>query len=158
MTDLALRVPKSVRVNRRTYDTVGEHNAIAAARGVVAFAKFGSPLSETVLKELNGAKNSPFSRLIIVYRRDDEFYGFGARIKSAIRPTEAEQSPTVLYPSYYDALINEGLVAPPKSYFVLSTPLDPIDLHRFALNSNGRPLLSVLRECRTSTMLITDKS
>ena len=80
--------------------------------------------------------------------RRDDYAGFSSEISNihSGKPTQEIEDAT---PEYYRRLgISSSL------WFALCTPLEPFDLRNLQLLSNKRPLLNVMRECRTSSMLV----
>lgn len=85
---------------------------------------------------------------ILVTKMNGLFKGHGARLSGFVDSPKDAQS-LRLVPEYYrdDKLSVCAL---------LTTPFKPIQLDGFFLQSNNRPLVEVLSQCRTATMLVHD--
>ena len=145
----ALRVPLGTRVEGRTINLIEAHNEVVSKLGQVALAKFGSPgtakRAKTLQQQIDDGINT---LLVLVAKRGDRFLGYQSRLSSIIwgKPTATIKNAT---PSYYRYLDQT-----PELWFMVDTPFVQSDLTKFRLVSNHRPLLDVLGECRTSSMLI----
>jgi hypothetical protein len=143
---LVVRIPLVSRVQGSSINTVEAHNEVAKKLGTVTVAKFGKPGALDLVEKLTQQMGR--TSLILVAKRDSHFLGFQSRLSSVVRgkPTAKMMSTA---PTYY-ANIREvaGL------WFTVTGPFTDCDLAVFRLSSNQRPLLDVLRECRTPSMLV----
>jgi hypothetical protein len=145
--DLVIRIPERVQIGGRAYNVVDEHNAVYERHGAVGFGKFGAPLSNRIIREIE-AKTTERPRLFVVVKRQGKFFGWQAAIKSVQEKwSSGEQGAPV--PDYYLQLSNR-----PSSAIFLKSRFRPTDLKDLYLTSNDRPLLEVMSECRTSVMLV----
>jgi hypothetical protein len=148
---VVLRIPLITRINGRSFNTVEAHNQVTRSIGRVAFAKFGNPGSRARCERIKEQiDNQVETFLILVAKQGERYLGFQSRLSSV---HYGKPSPEILSiaPNYYREQESPGL------WFITSTPFMSCDLRAFCLSTNGRPLLDVIRECRTASMLV-DKS
>jgi hypothetical protein len=120
--------------------------------GRVSVAKFGSPGSKERVERLQKQiRASTKTSLILIAKSGADFLGFHAPIVS-LRLGMATSEIRASTPSYYRDLYMGGL------WFVVDAPFESIDLARFCLVTNGRPLLDVVRQSRTASMLVKRQS
>jgi hypothetical protein len=149
LAHIAIRVPLVTRIYGQGYNTIQEHNAVVSKLGRVAFAKFGqagtASRAERLRQQiLRGQKTF----LIAVVKREDSFFAFEARLGEVhFGPPTAQLSEWS--PPYY-----KKIQEIPSLWFVLNGPLKAIDINLYFLLSNSRPLLDVVRESRTASMLV----
>jgi hypothetical protein len=146
---LLVRVPRYMRVQGRAFDVIEEHNAAFRANGKVAVAKFGTPFSRVVFGAITQAIRANAATLYLVTKEDDEFFAWAGRIVSIGTFSGAESGLVDLFPEYYRSLLNA-----PTSYLCLGSELREASLRGLMLASNTRPVLDVMRECRTAMMLV----
>ena len=152
VVDFMLRTPAVTHVRGRVIDVVEAHNEIVAKLGKVALGKFGHSGSKTRADRLQKQIEDGYeTRLLLVSKVMGNFCGFKAPL-SAIsfgRPTSDMVDFT---PPYYRELDEQPLL-----WFIASGPFVETSLSRLHLATNDRPLLNVLGQCRTSTMLIYER-
>jgi hypothetical protein len=143
---LVVRIPLVSRVHGRAINTIEAHNDVVQSMGVVAVAKFGKPGTVNLVERLK--EQIGRTHLVLVAKRDGRFLGFESPLASVHR---GNPTPEIISaaPTYY-AKIGEiaGL------WFTVCSAFIDCDLAAFRLSSNQRPLLDVLRECRTSSMVV----
>lgn len=147
-----LRIRPTVRIRWDELDVISEHNKTHAACGYVAVAKFGSVLERTKLKRLRDAvRNADGTRLCIIVKRGGKFESFSSEIRDVYLADEV-RSIKLKHPDYYGQISTK-----PSMWFVLKSALEPCSIEKLQLDSSKRPLRSVLKECRTSMMLVSGK-
>jgi hypothetical protein len=152
---LVLRIPVTTRIAGKVVDTVSAHNETFKAFNVALFAKFGASIVAKSLDNLNRQiGNGVETRLILVsqVRRKAlrSFTAHQARLAS-IYPKHLPSEYESFAPSYY-----KDVEQVPSTWFRLSCPFKPCDLQGLRLASNKRSLLEVIRECRTTAMLVEE--
>jgi hypothetical protein len=146
---LVVRVPRISRVNRITVDTVRAHNETLVALGRVAIAKFGNPGTRARCDRLRAQIDSGLETLLIlVTKRGEQFLGYKSRLTS-VHYGKADNVILAGAPKYYSDLGKDA-----KLWFTVIAPFETINLEQFSLASNRRPLLEVMRECRTASLLV----
>lgn len=146
---LVVRVPRISRVNRISVDTVKAHNETLARLGRVAIAKFGSPGTRARCDRLKAQIDGGLETLLIlVTKQGGQFLGYRSRLTS-VHLGKADEAILSSAPTYYDDLSNDA-----KLWFTVTVAFEPVSLEEFSLTSNGRPLLEVMRECRTASLLV----
>jgi hypothetical protein len=154
MTTLAhivVRVPLKTRIEGRVFHTIDAHNAIVDRLGYAFVAKFGAAGTEGRAKKLRDQiVSGQRTNLIAVGKRDGSFIGYQAKLYGVVigKPTQEKLSAS---PPYYSDMESEG-----RLWFQITERFAPTSLQRFKLVTNGRPLLDVLSECRTSSMLVSE--
>jgi hypothetical protein len=145
---LVLRVPLMTRVDRRSFSTIDAHNEVAEATGRVALAKFGNPGTASRVEKLKAQIEEGIQTLLIlVVKRDDKFLGYQAPLSTVHHGQPGELA--TLAPAYY-AKLGET----PRLWFVVNSPFLRSELAGLRLATNHRPLVAVMSECRTATMLV----
>lgn len=144
---IALRLAPNRSIDGKTFSIVDEHNRVAVEHGKMALAKFGSGLGLATAADLRaGLEGGDRPYLFAVSKREREFEGFCAPIVDLFGPVLPPMHKH-LVPAYYAELdLNAG------SWFLLGGPLSRCGLGNLHLASNGRPLVQVLRESRTSLL------
>jgi hypothetical protein len=145
-----LRVPAITRIRGlRPLDTVEAHNEAAKKVGRVALAKFGQPGTAKRCELLtHQIKAGIETLLLLVVKRGTRFYGFQSSLTSVYYGRQNEKLLTAA-PAYYRDLNDAASL-----WFIVDHPFEACDLKTFRLSTNGRPLLDVVSECRTSSMLV----
>ena len=146
---LVLRVPLTTPVDGRPINTLDAHNEVARRTGRVAVAKFGQPgtkLRAEVLRTQIRQQRKTW--LVLVSKRGSQFLGFQAPLISVHHgmPTPDIRK---IAPPYYEKLDQVA-----ELWLTVEGPFVAADLRRFRLATNQRPLLEVISECRTSSMLV----
>jgi hypothetical protein len=143
-----LRIPLVTRIHGRSFDTVEAHNQVIRLIGRVAIAKFGSPGTlgrcERIRSQIG---NGIETLLILVAKQGDRFRGFQSRL-SSIHYGKPSAEIVNIAPDYYAG--QEW----PELWFIASTPFVSCALEGLCLLTSQRPLLDVIRECRTASMLV----
>ena len=149
----ALRIPLTSRVGGRSLDTVESHNEVIRRSGQVALGKFGSAGSHARQKAISEQiGEGVVTQLILVGKSDGRFIGVCAPLSAIMfGPLSAEFS--VYAPDYYSRLPTR-----PSLWFVVRQTFQPCSLRSLQMASSQRPLLAVMKECRTSSMLVTKSS
>jgi hypothetical protein len=146
---LVVRVPRVTRVNGISVDTVKAHNDSLAARGSVSVAKFGNPGTSVRRDQLlTQIDNGLEAHLILVTKTGGKFCGYKSRMR-AVHYGKAGNNILAGAPPYYRDLEEQA-----KLWFTVTDPFEPTNLDQFSLASNMRPLLEVMRECRTASLLV----
>jgi hypothetical protein len=144
-----LRVPLLTRVHGRRFNTIEAHNQALTKQGRVALAKFGQAGSATRVDLIKDQiERRTGTLLILVVKDQGRFFGFSAPLAS-IRRGEPDPQTASVAPEYYARLEGIGSL-----WFTVESPFVARDISEFRLLSNGRPLVDVVRECRTSSMLV----
>lgn len=150
-THFVLRVPLMIRVDGRSFGTIEVHNEVVKATGRLALAKFGNPGTVSRVEKLKAQIEEGIETLLIlVVKRDDKFLGYQAPLS-----TIHYGQPGVLAslaPAYY---AKTGETS--RLWFVVNSPFVRSELASFRLVTNHRPLVAVMSECRTATMLVEPK-
>jgi hypothetical protein len=149
---IVLRMAPFTRVHGRKVNVVDAHNEIIKKIGRVAFAKFGSSGTDERVSKLNAQIEEGIKTfLIIIGKQESDFVGFQGQLSSVYRGKLTAQIDQIT-PTYYGELdMTAGL------WFILCTPLTRCNPKKFFLVTNERPLLDVVSECRTSSMLVTER-
>jgi hypothetical protein len=127
---------------------VGEHNATYVENGAVSFGKFGAPLSDYIVTSIQAAVATAGARLYVVVKQGGAFTAASAIIVSIQR--DCRRGPIKdFFPRYYRELYDK-----PSSCIMLGSKLEPAPIGHLHLVSNGRLLLDVLQQTRTSAMLV----
>jgi hypothetical protein len=143
---LVVRIPLVSKVKGRMINTIKAHNDVVDRLGLVTVAKFGKPGTAKLVERLN--EKIGRACLILVAKENGRFLGFQSRLSSMHRGSPTPEMISAS-PAYYgDIGETAGL------WFTARDPFTECDLASLRLSSNQRPLLDVLRECRTSSMLI----
>jgi hypothetical protein len=149
---LVVRVPLVTKVNGIRVDTLKAHNESVIAQGRVSIAKFGNPGTRARSDRLGSQiGNGSETLLILVTKQDNRFLGYKSRLASVCYG-KADDKLLQSAPAYYKEL--DQLAA--KLWFTVIAPFEPVDLSRFSLASNQRPLLEVMQECRTASLLVEE--
>lgn len=147
---LVLRAPYSVRIGGKSYKLIEEHNRVVEEHGQALLAKFGVLPGHSRLERLRKqVKVGNETRVFLAFKRGGKFCGFSARIADLFEeepPSELQR----LIPVYYEEIQICG-----RLWLLLTEPLSPCSLRGLYLFSNGRDLVEVMSECRTSAMLVT---
>jgi hypothetical protein len=147
-THFVLRVPLMTRVGGRSFSTIEAHNDVAKASGRVALAKFGNPGTASRVEKLSAQIEEGIETfLILVVKRGDKFLSY--RAPMSLIHHGAPGALAALAPPYYSK-IDET----PRLWFVLGSPFTRSELANLRLATNKRPVVSVMSECRTATMLV----
>lgn len=150
-THFVLRIPLMTRVDGRSFSTIEAHNDVAKANGRLALAKFGNPGTGSRVDKLKAQiEEGTETRLILVVKREDKFLGYQAPL-SAIHHGKPGALAS-LAPTYY-AKTGET----PLLWFVVNSPFTRCELAGLRLVTSHRPLVAVMGECRTATMLVEPK-
>lgn len=143
-----LRVPLMTRIDGKSFSTIEAHSQVIEKSGRVAIAKFGNPgpaarydALKTQIAE--GAE----TLLILVVKRDDNFLGYQSPLGDVRHGDPGELVRWV--PPYY-AKLGE----PPRLWFLVTAPFQRAQLAGFRLSSNRRPVVDVMRQCRTASMMV----
>jgi hypothetical protein len=146
-----LRIKSTVRIRWDDVDVVDEHCKVFAREGVVAVGKFGAPMPVLQCLQLGEQLAGGVETwLHLVFKKGGSFNGLRGRVKELFLAND-KRATFLKYPNYY-----AQLPVKPSLWFVLSSQLEPYSLESLRLQSNARPLLDVLRECRTTLMLVTE--
>jgi hypothetical protein len=118
--------------------------------GRVAVGKFGSPGSRARSERLKEQIENQVETLLILVAtqgiaKEKRYFGFQSRLSSIHHGNPSAEILSIA-PDYYTEL--------PRLWFTTSTPFVSCSLEAFCLSTNGRPLLDVIRECRTPSMLV----
>ena len=150
---LVLRIPLTTTIGRKSFNTVDAHNIVWSTKGELAVAKFGAAIGPQTLDRITQQlANDTDTYLILVAKNVvSRFLGHRARILSVHLANKSSQFER-LAPPYYAEL---GLA--PALWILVNEEFAPTDLREFRLTSSGRPLIDVLQECRTATMLVESK-
>jgi hypothetical protein len=146
---VAVRIPIKSRVGTMMVDVIQAHNEAAEKWGLTTFAKFGRLPSSASLKQLSSQlEEGRECYLVLVAKVDQTFVGFEAPLVSVHvgRPTSTL---TTVAPRYYSQLVEEG-----QLWLSISRGFKDSDLSKWRLRSSKRPLLEVVRECRTSLIFV----
>jgi hypothetical protein len=144
-----LRIPLITKINGRSFHTVEAHNQVIQSSGRVAMAKFGNPGTLARYEKIkNQIENDVETLLILISKQGTQFFGHQSRLSSIHYGKPSPQIAGIV-PDYYRA---EDWLA--RLWFVVSYPFMSCALEGFCLCTNHRPLLDVVRECRTSSMLV----
>jgi hypothetical protein len=146
---LAVRVPLMTRVGIQSISTVLSHNEIIDRFGRFALAKFGQPGTSARAQALQRQiEQGQTTLLVLIIKRSNRFIGYQCRLVSVHRgpPTSEIKS---IAPTYYRELGIEAAL-----WLIADSPLVTCDLKKFCLSTSQRPLIEVIRECRTASMLI----
>lgn len=145
---VVLRIPANVALGSQRLNVVEAHNDVANRTGGVVVGKWGAvpkTAIKTVAAELRrGGKPN----LFLVTKQEREFRVVKAALHWAGTPD---------LPKEYDARIPDyyrDLPDKPAAWFVVEGPFRPAGLVGLRLASNGRDLLSVISECRTTAMVV----
>jgi hypothetical protein len=142
---VVLRAKRRVRLGTETLDIVEEHNTVQRTDGAVALAKFGQTPGLGRIRTIQDALKSPTpTNLYLLFKEAGSFAAFSARMAEV-----SLQNPPTRYPGYYSRAGGH-----PAIWFVLSSPLEPVEISNLRLWSNGRPLEDVVSESRTVMMLV----
>ena len=149
----ALRIPRISQIRGQKINTIEAHNEVIVKAGRVALAKFGAPGTKERIQKLElQIEKGITTRLILIAKNGNDFFGYQSPVTVVYRgPPTA--SLTALAPPYYRNLDTEGSL-----WFVVESVFTRVDLNGFLLNSSGRRLSDVVKECRTSAMLVTDNT
>lgn len=148
---IALRVPLVTSVGGHKFSTVEIHSRIVEARGRVALAKFGQAGTDARVGQLQAQiERGVRTLLILITKREKEFIGYQSELRSVHRgkPTLEILSAA---PEYYSQLDLD-----PQLWFLLENSFKQTDLAKFRLTTTQRPLIDVISECRTSSMLVEE--
>jgi hypothetical protein len=145
----ALRIPRITRVEGQNIDTIEAHNEVAKKFGQVALAKFGKAGANTRFEMLlHQIESGSETLLILITKQGDHFLGYQSPLSSIYRG-----NPTAIIrramPAYYSKLDQIGTL-----WFSVDSPFTRVDLTKFRLLTNRRPLLEVISTCRTPSMLV----
>ena len=146
---LVLRVPLRTHIDGRTFDTVEAHNKVVDKIGRVALAKFGNPGTLARVETLKAQiEQGVETFLVLVVKQNNRFFGYQAGLTS-VHYGAPDRKIIRIAPPYYSDL---GLSA--DLWFTVASPFVACALRDFRLSTNHRPLLDVIRECRTASMLV----
>ncbi len=146
---LLLRVPLMTRVEGRAFNTIEAHNQVVEKIGRVSLAKFGSPGTLARSEELKAQIYEGIETLLILAaKRDDRFLGYQSRL-TAVHYGKPDKTILGISPPYY-----AKLGSPADLWFTVISPFVTAALKDFRLATNRRPVLEVMSECRTSSMLV----
>jgi hypothetical protein len=144
-----LRIPLVTKAHGRSFNTVEAHNQAIQLSGRVAMAKFGDPGTRTRYEKIkNQIDDNVETLLILVSKQGDRFFGFQSRL-SSIHYGKPNAQIISIAPDYYRAEEWPG-----RLWFIVSSPFLSCALEGLCLSTNHRPLLDVVRECRTASMLV----
>jgi hypothetical protein len=150
---LAIRFPLMAKVGGQQFNIVDAHNEVVTRVGCVAFAKFGKPGTNARIAQLRRQiENGNSTLLILIMKRGANFIGFQSQM-SAVHLGRPTSQIAAVRPSYYEKIYEN-----PELWFVVNRPFAKADLKSIRLASNGRPLLDVLRDSRTASMLVENGS
>jgi hypothetical protein len=150
-TDIVLRIKSTVHIRWDAVDVVSAHRDVFTREGVVAVGKFGAPMpTSKCVKLAEQIKEGVETWLHLVFKKGDSFQGLRGRVKELF-PASDERAASVKHPDYY-----ARLQLKPSMWFVLSSQLEPYPLEHFRLQTNERSLLGVIKECRTTLMMVTE--
>jgi hypothetical protein len=143
-----LRVPLMSRANGRSFNTIEAHSQVIEQTGRVALAKFGNPGPAARYKPLKTQiAEDVETLLILVVKRDDRFLGYQSTLGGVHHGSPGEMVKWA--PPYY-AMLGES----PRLWFLINAPFQRSQLADFRLASNQRPIVDVMRECRTAAMMV----
>jgi hypothetical protein len=146
---LLLRVPRLVRTESGVVNIIDAHNELAGEHGPIWFAKFGAPPSAGVVDVLQSQIAEGLNASLILGKKEGGvFVGFSAKLQAIIlsAPTAEMRNRS---PAFY-----EEMHMTPSSWFCVEGPFQATDLGNYRLKSNKRPLVEVMRQTRTSLMLV----
>ena len=147
-THIVLRVPLITRVDGRSFETIEAHNDVVKATGRLALAKFGNPGTASRVDKLKAQIEEGIETLLIlVGKRGDTFLGYQAPLSKIQYGQPGVLA--ALAPAYY---AKTGETS--RLWFVVNSPFVRSELASLRLVTNHRPLLAVMSECRTATMLV----
>lgn len=146
---LLLRVPLVTRVAGDAINTVDAHNEVIRRLGQAWIAKFGTPGTEERANTLKfQIEQGRKTFLVLVAKRGMRFLAHEAPLVS-IHYGRADSQILKLAPEYYSRLDQSAAL-----WLAVRRLLQLSDLARFRLASNQRPIVEVLSECRTASMLV----
>jgi hypothetical protein len=144
-----LRVPLMTRVEGRAFNTVDAHNQVVAEKGRVAIAKFGSPGTFARSQRLKAQIDQGTATfLILVTKSGARFLGYRSQLTS-IHYGKPDSKLLEFAPPYYADLVETS-----ELWFIAASPFLATALDGFRLSTNHRPVMDVITECRTSSMLV----
>lgn len=130
------------------------HNQVAKELGSVFLGKAGRGFSEQNAQRLERALSSGQEcKLILVTRKGSHVEGYGAYLKRVL-PT-GERPDKCRVPKYYQDLLDEI-----DLWFEIGE-LNPLVLEvmtKLELFSNQRPLIETILTCRTSLMIVKERT
>ena len=146
---LVMRIARYAETVVGKTDVIEAHNEVARREGRVSLAKFGRSVSQARLAGIrNQIENGVPAYVILVFRVAVWFTGFSARLRTIV--DDGTSPPKTSIPTYYDDLE----VGDASCWFELDGPLTQTELDGLRLTTNDRPLLEVLKECRTSLLFV----
>jgi len=149
LVHLVLRISMMAQIGRRRFNVVDAHNEMVEKQGSVTIAKWGQSGTLARADRLQKqVKNGSETLLILVAKRGGQFHGFQAPL-SGVHIGKPTAQIKAISPPYYEQLGEASSL-----WCTVSRSFVPADLQNLHLASNGRPLLDVLGECRTSSMLV----
>jgi hypothetical protein len=151
---LLLRIPFLARIEGLTFDIVEAHNDVIRSMGKTSFAKFGHNIRPTVEKIRGHISKGHNPLLVLTIKRGTNYLGYSSPITS-IYDGKPRAELIAYAPSYYCKI--DPTFASISHWITVERPFEKFDLAGLRLASNKRPLLEVLKECRTSTMLVETK-
>jgi hypothetical protein len=156
---IILRIKASIKIQGQMLDVVTEHNKVFNESGSVWVGKFGASWHKPKCDDYNNAiSHGQKIYLYLVTKNESGFIGYRAKICEVIL---SDCKRTLIYPEYYHLLgrqpilLDTALAAKPSMWFHLSEPLRLHALEKLKLFTNKRPLIDVLKECRSTLMLVT---
>ena len=145
---VALRMPKTVRVDRTTLNVIAEHNQVMTAEGRTGFGKFGARLAKQKCSLIESQiRDGVTCKLYVINLTDRGYTAVSARIVAidAI-PGFLRRSP---FPSYYSRMADE-----PSMAFILEGGFSADTILDLSLSSTHGKLADVLSKTRTAMMLV----
>jgi hypothetical protein len=146
---LVLRIPMVAQIAKQRFSVVDAHNVIFEKLGNVAVAKWGQSGTRARADRLQRQiENGSETLLILVAKSGGQFLGFQAPL-SGVHLGKPTAQIRAISPPYYDQL-GEGS----SLWCTVNRAFVPADLQNLHLASNERPLLDVLGDSRTTSMLV----
>ena len=152
LAHLFLRIPSESRVGGKSEQVIYEHNTVFLAMNKVFFCKFGARPNEKMIERLRdqiASKMTTFVYFSVRVKKD--FVGYRAEMGS-IEPRAWDPNMRRFAPPYYDAINQE--IYNGCLWLEIRSEISRCDLMNLRLFSNKRPLLEVLHETRTASMMV----
>lgn len=124
-------------LNDKTVDTIKEHNDIFDSKGEVYIGKFGQPIAQRVVDEINSGNKEYYLILIRKSHKDKKYIAHKAKVKQGFRSRPETEN----IPDYYK---NSGYV---KVWFLLDGKLEQLkdkELFKWQTTSSKQSLINSL--------------
>jgi hypothetical protein len=149
---LLLRLSRFASVDGRRIDIVDAHNEVIETHQKVALAKHGRSVSKVRIRKLceQIEKGTP-TFLVLAFRKSNAFSAFAAPLSRVITGRVQDVAEK---PSYYKSLVDFE----PSCWFILSDRFCEISLEELCMAKDGKNVVEVMGECRTSLMFVRAKA